>query len=95
MPANNDPAITTLAPAAIAFVISPEYLTPPSAITGISYSAAAFEQFITAVICGTPIPVTTLVVHMEPGPIPTLMQSAPALIRSMVASAVATFPAIT
>ena len=83
------------APAAIALVISPEYLTPPSAITGTSYSAAAFEQFMTAVICGTPIPVTTLVVQIDPGPIPTLTQSAPAFIRSTVASAVATFPATT
>ena len=31
-----------------------------------------------AVICGTPAPVTTRVVQIEPGPIPTLMPSAPA-----------------
>ena len=33
---------------------------------------------ITAVICGTPTPATTRVVQMEPGPMPTLTQSAPA-----------------
>src|SRR5699024_2684115 len=95
VPANSDPAITIFAPAAIALVISPEYLIPPSAITGISYSLAASAQFILAFICGTPIPVTTLVVHIEPGPIPTLTASAPAFIKSTVASPVATLPAIT
>ena len=43
---------------------------------------------------GTPTPETTLVVQLEPEPIPTLTQSAPALIKSVVASAVATFPTI-
>ena len=46
-------------------------------------------------ICGTPIPATTRVVQMEPGPIPTLTASAPASIRALAASPVATFPAIT
>ena len=75
-------------------MISPEYLIPPSAITGISYLLASFTQSIIAVIWGTPIPVTTLVVQIEPGPIPTFTASTPASIRSWVASAVATFPAI-
>ena len=39
-PAKILPIIQTFAPAAIAFVISPEYLIPPSAITGIPYSFA-------------------------------------------------------
>ena len=39
-PANIEPIIHTLAPAARAFVISPEYLIPPSAITGTPYSLA-------------------------------------------------------
>ena len=47
-----------------------------------------------AVICGTPTPATTLVVQIEPGPIPTLTTSAPASNNAFVASAVATFPAI-
>ena len=48
-----------------------------------------------AVICGTPIPATTRVVQIEPGPMPTLIASAPALMRSSVARAVATLPAMT
>ena len=47
-----------------------------------------------AEIWGTPIPATTLVVQMEPGPIPIFTQSAPASISAFVASLVATFPAI-
>ena len=43
---------------------------------------------------GTPTPETILVVQLEPEPIPTLIQSAPALIKSVVAFAVATLPAI-
>ena len=48
-----------------------------------------------AEICGTPTPVTTLVVQIEPGPIPTFTQSTPASMRSLVAWPVATLPAIT
>ena len=51
-------------------------------------------QSNTAVSCGTPEPVITLVMHMEPEPTPTLTASTPALIRSSVPCAVATFPAI-
>ncbi len=40
VPANKFPIITQLAPAAIALVISPEYLIPPSAIIGIPYFSA-------------------------------------------------------
>ena len=94
VPANKDPAIITLAPQARALVISPEYFIPPSAIIGISYSLAAFTQSIIAEICGTPTPVTTLVVQIDPGPIPTFTASTPASIKSFVASPVATFPAI-
>ena len=45
--------------------------------------------------CGTPTPATTLVVQIDPGPIPTLSESAPALIRSFAASEVAIFPTMT
>jgi hypothetical protein len=48
-----------------------------------------------AVICGTPAPVTTRVVQMEPGPMPHLTASTPALMSSRVPSAVATLPAMT
>ena len=46
-------------------------------------------------ICGTPIPATTRVVQIDPGPIPTLTASTPASIRAFVAAPVATLPAIT
>ena len=39
-----------------------------------------------AVICGMPAPVTMRVVQMEPGPMPTLIASAPASIRAMAPS---------
>ena len=47
-----------------------------------------------AVICGTPMPVTILVVQMEPGPTPTFIASTPAFIRAVAASFVAIFPAM-
>ena len=55
---------------------------------------ADLATFSIAVSCGTPTPATTLVVHIDPGPIPTLIASAPALIRSLAASSVAMLPAI-
>ena len=94
-PARSEPSITTFAPAARAFTISPEYLIPPSAITGTPYLLATDATSYIAVICGTPIPATTRVVHIEPGPIPTLRASAPAAISSSAAAAVAILPAIT
>ena len=47
-----------------------------------------------AVICGTPTPATTRVVQIEPGPMPTLTASAPALASASAPSAVATLPAM-
>ena len=47
-----------------------------------------------AEICGTPIPATTRVVQMDPGPIPTFTASTPASIKALAASPVATLPAI-
>ena len=41
----------------------------------------------------TPIPATSLVVQIEPGPIPTLIMSTPNLIKNFAASGVAIFPA--
>ena len=40
-----------------------------------------------AVSCGTPTPATTRVVQIEPGPMPTLMASAPAAISALAPSA--------
>ena len=48
-----------------------------------------------AVSCGTPVPATIRVVHIEPGPIPTLTASAPAWASAFAPAAVATLPAIT
>ena len=81
------------APAAIALAKSPEYLMPPSAITGTSPAARAASMI--AVSCGTPTPATIRVVQIDPGPIPTFTASAPAPISARVASAVATLPATT
>ena len=50
---------------------------------------------MTAVNCGRPTPVIIRVVHIAPGPIPTLTMSAPALIRSRAPSGVTTLPATT
>ena len=41
------------------------------------------------------MPAIILVVHIEPGPIPTFTASAPAFTSSVAASAVAIFPPIT
>ena len=67
---------------------------PPSAITGTLYFLAAQAASYTAVIWGTPMPATTRVVQMEPGPMPIFTQSAPASIMATVPSAVATLPAM-
>ena len=48
-----------------------------------------------AVTWGTPIPVTILVVQIEPGPIPTFIPSAPASTSALAPSPVATLPPIT
>src|SRR5579864_7521767 len=93
VPAKSEPIITTLAPAASALVTSPEYLMPPSAMTGIWASRVARAHSAMAVIWGTPAPVTMRVVQMEPGPMPTLMASAPERTSSQAPSNVATLPA--
>ena len=81
------------APPARAFARSPENLMPPSAITGTPCLSASSAQAMTAASCGTPTPATIRVVQIEPGPMPTLIESAPASISALVASAVATLPA--
>ena len=48
-----------------------------------------------AVSCGTPTPATMRVVQIEPGPMPTLIASAPASISACAPSLVAILPAIT
>ncbi len=68
---------------------------PPSAITGTPAAFAASTQSIIAVSCGTPTPATMRVVQIEPGPMPTLMASAPQSISALAPSVVATLPATT
>ena len=86
--------MTVSAPAAKALHTSPEKRIPPSAIIGTApFTAAA--TLAMAEICGTPTPVTTRVVQIEPGPIPTLTASTPALIKSIAAWPVAILPPIT
>ena len=92
VPASRLPIITVSAPAAIALVTSPEYLTPPSATSGTPVPRTARAHSRIAVICGTPAPETTRVVQMEPGPIPTLMPSTPSDTSSFAPSKVATLP---
>src|SRR2546428_11793346 len=75
VPASIEPIITLDAPAASAFTTSPEYLMPPSAISGTSPAPATAPRI--AVICGTPTPVTTRVVQIDPGPTPTFTASTP------------------
>src|SRR5206468_2559967 len=82
VPASIDPIMTLVAPAARAFTASPEYLIPPSAMTGTSPAPSTASS--TAVSCGTPTPVTTRVVQIDPGPTPTFTASTP---RSTSASA--------
>ncbi len=77
----------------MALVTSPEYLMPPSAMTGMLCSRAARYASAIAVICGMPAPVTIRVVQMEPGPMPTLTASAPASMSASAPSYVATLPA--
>ena len=72
--------------------MSPENLMPPSAISGMLASREAFAHARIAVIWGMPAPLTTRVVQIDPGPMPTLIASAPAAIRSRAASSVAMFP---
>src|SRR6186997_1231360 len=92
VPANSEPIMTVLAPAAIALATSPEYLMPPSAMIG-TLPAAATQSAI-AVSCGTPTPATIRVVQIEPGPTPTLTASTPASTRAWAPAYVATLPAM-
>ncbi len=52
----------------MALATSPEYLTPPSPITGTPLSRAASAASRIAVSCGTPTPATMRVVQIEPRP---------------------------
>ena len=73
----------------------PLFLFPPSEIKGISYSLQIGATSINAVNYGTPQPLTNLVVHIDPFPIPHLIPSAPDLINLYAPSPVAIDPATT
>ena len=64
-------------------------------MTGTLAFLAASTASMIAVSCGTPTPATIRVVQIEPGPMPTLMASAPASISACAPSCVAMLPAIT
>src|ERR1700743_1555325 len=70
------------APGAHALAISPEYCSPPSAMTGTPAGPQAATASRIAVICGAPTPATTRVVQIDPGPTPTFTASAPASTRA-------------
>ena len=61
---------------------------------GIPLSFKALDTLIMADNCGKPTPATTLVVQIEPGPIPTLTASTPASAKAIAAFSVAMLPAI-
>ncbi len=94
-PASIPPSITELPPAARALTMSPLYRMPPSAISGMSYSLRALDTSYTALSWGTPTPAMMRVVHIDPGPMPTLTPSAPFSARKRAASPVAIFPTTT
>ena len=79
MPASSEPSIAVDAPAASALAMSPEYCSPPSAITGTPAGAQAATASRIAVICGAPTPATTRVVQIEPGPDTDLHRVGPRL----------------
>ena len=83
-----------LAPNRIDLAISPCVLKPPSAIIGLR---AALLQIFNVANCQPPVPkpVFIFVIQTLPGPIPTLVASAPAFSSSLTPSGVPTFPAIT
>ena len=95
MPASSEPSITVSAPAAIALTMSPEYVMPPSAITGTPSRRARRVVCQIAESCGMPAPLITRVVQIDPAPTPTLMASAPASARASTPSSVTTLPATT
>src|SRR5690625_7393802 len=90
-PAKREPAMIESAPATSALTISPVKRIPPSPITGTPEDLIAFLALYIALNCGTPTPATTLVVHILPGPTPTLTASTPASTRASAPESVATF----
>src|SRR5699024_2979185 len=78
VPANIEPSMTESAPAAKALAMAQKYCLPPSAKQGTHAPEATVDAAMIAVIGGAPTPPTTRAVQIEPVPIPTLIESAPA-----------------
>ena len=72
--------------------MSPECLMPPSAMMGTSRPSSARAASSTAVSCAIPAPLTTRVVQIAPGPVPTLTASAPRSATALAPSKVPTLP---
>ena len=87
--------MTVSAPAAMALTMSPEYVMPPSAITGMPSRRARRVVCQIADSCGMPAPLMTRVVQIDPAPTPTLTASAPAAASASTPSSVTTLPATT
>src|ERR1700728_2072760 len=85
--------MTLDAPAANARATSRGWRTPPSAHTCAPSCFAAEAHSRTAENWGRPTPVIIRVVHIAPGPTPTLTIDAPALTRSRVPPVDTTLPA--
>jgi hypothetical protein len=75
--------MTQVAPAAMAFGMSPEWRMPPSAITETPAGPGDARDVAIAVIWGTPTPAMMRVVQIDPGPMPTFTPSRPAATRSL------------
>ena len=83
-----------VAPKRMLLAMSPCSRMPPSAMMGL---VATRAHHFRADSCQPPVPkpVFMRVMQTLPGPTPTLVASAPQFSRSMIASGVATLPAIT
>ncbi|MDT4877447.1 hypothetical protein FQZ97_1129650 [compost metagenome] len=86
--------MTIDAPKRMLLAMSPWSRMPPSAMIGL---VATRAHHLSADSCQPPVPkpVLSLVLQTLPGPMPTLVASAPQFSRSITASGVPTLPAIT
>src|SRR3989337_3697148 len=97
--ANRFPIMTAEAPAVKAIATSPGVLIPPSAMTGMSapYFATASDTCAVANRVGEPAFVISVVVQIDPDPMPTLNQHicSSSVMASSAASYVPILPTLT